>query len=121
MVFFVKDRNDSNNTTITYCSTEHMLKDLFMKYFQRSLFMKFHDVIMGWKHIYTLQMGPPSIKDHVGNEDEVLSSIKSTKKDMREKHLYADILIGEKTRVTNILDMGRYNVSADVSVITDKK
>ena len=44
-----------------------MLADFFTKALQGALFAKFCDVIMGWKHVDTLQMGPPSTKDHVGN------------------------------------------------------
>ena len=53
--------------SIAYCSTEHILADLFTKYLQESLFTDFRDVIMGWKHVDTLQMGPPSTKEIVGN------------------------------------------------------
>ena len=65
--FFSKDRIWSNKISIAYCSTEHMLTDFFTKSLQQALFAKFHDVIMGWKHVDTLQIGPPSTKDRVGN------------------------------------------------------
>ena len=35
--------------------------------------MKFREVIMGWKHIDTLQMGPTSTKELVGNVEKVES------------------------------------------------
>ena len=77
--FFMKDRIDSNNMSITYCSTEHMLTDSFTKSLQGSLFVKFHEVIMGWKHIDTLQMVQPSTKEFVGYLDDI-NSIKKGKK-----------------------------------------
>ena len=40
--FFVKDRFDSDNMLIVYHSTEHMLEDLFMKYLQGYILVKFH-------------------------------------------------------------------------------
>ena len=46
--FFVKDQVDSNNMSIAYCSTEHMLADFFTKYLQGSLFVEFCEVIVGW-------------------------------------------------------------------------
>ena len=42
-----------------------MLADFFTKALQGALFSKFCDVIIGWNHIYTLQMGPPSTKERV--------------------------------------------------------
>ena len=63
--FFAKDRVESNKMEIQYCSTEHMLAGFFMKALQGALFVRFCDVIMGWKHVDTLHMGPPSTKEHV--------------------------------------------------------
>ena len=68
--FFFKDSIESNKISIAYCSTEHMLAYLFTKALQGSLFTKFCDVIMGWKHVDTLQMGPLSTKERVGNVEE---------------------------------------------------
>ena len=65
--FFAKDRVESNKISIAYCSTEHMLTDFLTKALQGALFSKFHDVIMGWKHVDTLHMIPTSTKEHVGN------------------------------------------------------
>ena len=65
--FFAKDRVETNKILIEYCSTEHMLADCFTKSLQGVLFAKFHEVIMGWKHVDNLQMGPASTKEGVGN------------------------------------------------------
>ena len=44
-----------------------MLTDISTKALQEALFAKFRDEIMGWRHVDTLQMGPPSTKESVGN------------------------------------------------------
>ena len=51
-----------------------MFTDFLTKSIQGALFAKFRDVIMGRKHVYTLQMGPPSTKEHVGNVVKVRSN-----------------------------------------------
>ena len=65
--FFDKDGFESNKMYIAYCSTEHMLAYFCTKSLQGYLFAKFRDMIMEWKHVDTLQMGPPSTKERVGN------------------------------------------------------
>ena len=60
--------------SISYYSTEHMLADFFTKALQGALFTNFRDVIMGWKHVNTLQMVPPSTKESVGNVVQVRSN-----------------------------------------------
>ena len=44
------------------------------KALQGALFAKFCDVKMGWNHVKTLQVGPPSTKEHVGNVVTVRSN-----------------------------------------------
>ena len=83
--FFMKDRIDSNNMSITYCSTEHILTDSFTTSLQGALFLKFREVIMGWKHIDTLHMGPSSTKECVGNVDKVKSRIKEVGSSIKAK------------------------------------
>ena len=68
-IFYVKDQVDSNKISKTYCSTENMFEYFLTKALQGALFVRFRGVIMGWKHIDTLQMGPPSTKENVGNID----------------------------------------------------
>ena len=65
--FFDKDRVGTNKMSIAYCGKEYMLADFFTKYLQGYLFAKFCDVLMEWKHIDNLQMGPPSTKERVVN------------------------------------------------------
>ena len=59
-----------------------MLADYFTKYLQGALFPKFHNVIMGWKHVDILQMGPPSTKERVGNVVKVMSNQEEIKFNM---------------------------------------
>ena len=61
-----------------------MLTDFLTKALQGALFSKFHDVIMGWKHVDTLHMGPPLTKERVGNvvkfrsnQEEIESSMET--------------------------------------------
>ena len=77
-----------------------MLADLLVKSLQGALFVKFCEVIMVWKHVYTLHMGPPSTKECVIYTVEV-ESIKGeveysaeTKEENTERNkLYSDIVI----------------------------
>ena len=71
--FFVKERFESNNTSISYCSTEHILIHFLTKSLQGDLFVKFGEVIMGWNHVDTLQMGPPSTNARYVNVVEIKS------------------------------------------------
>ena len=52
--------------SMAYCNTEHMLTDFLTKALEGSLFVKFCDLVMGWKHVDTLQMGPHSTNQRVG-------------------------------------------------------
>ena len=45
--FFITDRLDTDNITLRYCQTEHMLADFLSKPLQGSLFRKFRDVLLG--------------------------------------------------------------------------
>ena len=44
-----------------------MLAEFFTKALQGAIFAKVCDMIMGWKHVDTLQMEPPSTKECVVN------------------------------------------------------
>ena len=45
--FFIKDRVDSGDVTISKCDTTDMVSDFFTKPLQGKLFKKFKDIIMG--------------------------------------------------------------------------
>ena len=66
-------------------------------------------------------MGLPSNNDNIGNVDEFNSSTKAKGKNMVKKKLYVDIVIGNKTWVTIMLEMGGYDVITNVSTSTDMK
>ena len=51
----------------------------FTKALQGALFIKFGDLIMGWKNIDKLWMVPPSTKERVGNVVKVGSNKEETK------------------------------------------
>ena len=53
--FFVKDRIDKGEVQVQYCPTYQMLADYFTKPLQGRMFHAYRDVLMGWKHISTLQ------------------------------------------------------------------
>jgi hypothetical protein len=53
--FFMKDRVKTDNITIQHCPTEQMLADFLTKPLQGSLFRKFRDVLLGYKHISSLK------------------------------------------------------------------
>ena len=72
--FFSQENIESKKMSIAYCSTVHILADFFTKSLQGALFAKFCDVIIGWKHIDTLQMGPPSTKENVVDVVKVRSN-----------------------------------------------
>ena len=59
--------------------------------------------------------------ERVGNLDEVESRTKEKEKDTGMKKIYVDIVIGDKTRGTNMSEMGGYDVSANISVTSDIK
>lgn len=59
--FFIKDRTNDLGIEIRHCPTLQMLADFFTKPLQGSLFRKFRDVILGYKHVDTLVEGPESL------------------------------------------------------------
>ena len=59
-----------------------MLAHCFTKALQGALFTKFCDMIMGWKHVDILHMGPPSTKERVGNVVKVMSNQEEIKFNM---------------------------------------
>ena len=80
--FWVKDRVDKKELEIKYCPTHIMIADYFTKPLQGKLFHRLREVIMGWKHIDTLNdMIPPKrlqasfpssiSKEHVGKTSNV--------------------------------------------------
>ena len=105
--FFVKDRVDKGELSISYCPTHEMLADFFTKPLQGALFKKFRDVIMGWEHIDTLKKhtSMPTIKERVGNSTkEHIIVDKNVSKDEKSKYLtYAQVAArGMRNSMKNI-------------------
>jgi hypothetical protein len=68
--FFVKDRVDKGEFEIQYCPTYMMLADFFTKSLQGKAFKVYRDVVMGHKHINSLnELIPSRIKERVGNRN----------------------------------------------------
>jgi hypothetical protein len=53
--FFIKERIDLETIDVQHCPTQQMLANFFTKLLQGNLFRKFHDVILGHKHIDSLK------------------------------------------------------------------
>ena len=70
--FFITDRLDTDNITLRYCQTEHMLADSLSKPLQGGLFRKFRDVLLGLAHFSTLRLpaGLPGEERVAGCADE---------------------------------------------------
>ena len=54
--FFIPDCLDTDNITLRYCQTEHMLTDFLSKLLQGSLFQRFRDVLLGLAHLSSLRV-----------------------------------------------------------------
>ena len=88
----MKDQVDSNGISIAYNITDHIFAYYFTKVLQGALFVKFCEVIMGWKHIDTPQMRRPSNKESAVNmygvesRKEVIKSNIDTKNEIFLSH-----------------------------------
>jgi hypothetical protein len=70
--FWIKDRAKEECISVRHCPTMDMLGDFFTKPLQGSLFARFRDVILGYKHVNTLNSTRPTtipIEERVGNCD----------------------------------------------------
>ena len=68
--FWIKDRVKQEHISIRHCPTEDMIGDFFTKPLQGSLFVRFRDVILGSKHVDTLNPTTATIvplEERVGN------------------------------------------------------
>ena len=59
--FFITDCLDTDNITLRYCQTEHMLADFLSKPLQGSLFRKFCDILLGLAHVSSLRVPARSV------------------------------------------------------------
>jgi hypothetical protein len=59
--FWIKDRVKQEQISIRHCPTADMIGDFFTKPLQGGLFTRFRDVILGYKHVDTLNSTSPTI------------------------------------------------------------
>ena len=78
-----------------------MIADFFTNSLQGDLFVKFYEVIMGWKHVDTPHIVPPSTKECAGyvvrtgsNKKVIEYSVEIKGEETERKTLYADIVHG---------------------------
>ena len=99
-----------NNMSIAYSITENTLEDLFNKALQGELFVKFREVIMGWKNIDTLHIWLPLTMERVVNMEKVepIKEVIEFKVDTKHEHLgakklYIDIVIHGNKKWINVI------------------
>ena len=68
--FFIKDKIESNGITMRYCNTAMMLADYLTKPLQGRLFHFFRAVLLGHKHLSSLQELLPPGDKRVGENDK---------------------------------------------------
>jgi hypothetical protein len=68
--FWIKDRLEKEGIDMKYCPTEKMIADFFTKPLQGKLFRKIRDIILGYKHISSLD----EIDECTSNEERVGSN-----------------------------------------------
>ena len=90
--FWVRDRVDKKEVRIEYCPTTLMLADYFTKPLQGNVFRRFRDVIMGYKHINDLLLGPGFLlKERVEKLNNIVIK-KSETNNKKGKITYADVV-----------------------------
>ena len=82
--FWIKDRLKSERIKVEYCPTSKMIADFFTKPLQGTLFRKLRDIMLGYKHIESLQNDDEHIvEERVRNEEE--QSLTKEKKEKERK------------------------------------
>ena len=93
--FFIKDQTEKENISVRHCPTLKMLADFFTKPLQGSLFRKFRDVVLGYKHVDTLDTAPDSAaQERVGERPADAGSAPKESK----KVSWADVVRGKSPR-----------------------
>ena len=68
--FWIKDRLASEGIEVKYCPTSKMIADFFTKPLQGNLFRKLRDVVLGYKHVNSLNTEEESSsQERVGSQD----------------------------------------------------
>ena len=63
--FWIKDRLASEKIDLQHCPTGKMIADFFTKPLQGSLFRKFRDIVLGYKHVSSLSEEEPLAQERV--------------------------------------------------------
>jgi hypothetical protein len=139
--FWIKDRTRANEIKIRHCPTLRMLADFFTKPLQGALFVKFRDVLLGYKNVESLSLDPrPALEERVGNErasdretsgtdDDgyILVTGKSKRESNNDKRVYKNVMckgteraVGARRIDEKKNDMEKYNkiVARDHSLET---
>ena len=111
--FFVKDRVDKKEITISYCPTEAMLADFFTKPLQGTLFEKFRDVLLGYRHITSLTS---SSKERVG--DMKISNCEKEKLNVADD---ANDIQNESKKIKKVTWADVVKQTADSDVTSNKR
>ena len=69
-LFWIKDRLKSEVTKVKYCPIKKIIADFFTKLLQGTLFRRFCDIVLGHKHITSLDfmIGNSSLKERIGSQ-----------------------------------------------------
>jgi hypothetical protein len=95
--FFIKDRLSTEGIEVRYCPTEKMIADFFTKPLQGSLFRKFRDIVLGYKHIDTLLEDTECPSDQERVEKNISEFSMGSEKD-------TSVVPGpHKTKMTNVV------------------
>ena len=79
--FFITDRLDTDNITLRYCQTDHMLADFLSKPLQGNLFRKFHDILLGLAPLSSLR-----VPTDLPCEECVVGHVNGPLRNTRESH-----------------------------------
>ena len=79
--FFIIDCLNTDNITLRYCQTEHMLADFLSKLLQGSQFCKFRNVLLGLAHLSSLRVpvALPGEERVVGRVDEPVNNTRESR------------------------------------------
>jgi len=82
--FWIKDRVKNEMISIKYCPTQMMIADFFTKPLVGKLFIRFRDVVLGYKHISSLEEyrnEKSSSQERIGRNQSGCGSIESNGED----------------------------------------
>ena len=89
--FWIKDRLEIEGIKVQYCPTDKMLADFFTKPLQGNLFRKFRDVVMGYKHVRSLDVHDRTSADKErvrpeGNQGILKDYVSTADRPLNRKH-----------------------------------